>query len=105
SFAMPGRRYYGADAPAHLGRNRFVEPIMPVRNTIRALLPSGVVRAIKATTQGVKARRSAFRRWRARPNVFQLDTPERVGIVFGSPSEMSTTERLFLYAFVRSQRP
>ena len=40
-----------------------------------------------------------------RPNLFALGTRERVGVAYVAPSEMTETERLFLYAFVRGVRP
>jgi predicted O-methyltransferase YrrM len=40
-----------------------------------------------------------------RPNVYRLDTPERVGVVFTAPSDMRVDERLFLYSLVRGFRP
>jgi len=40
-----------------------------------------------------------------RPNVFDLHSAERVGIVYDNPSEMSTSERLVLFALIRGLRP
>src|SRR5512138_1544602 len=43
--------------------------------------------------------------WWRRPDVYRLDTPERVGIVFSAKTHLSTAERLFLYTIVRGTRP
>lgn len=40
-----------------------------------------------------------------RPDLYSLSSKERVGIVIDNPSEMSVSERLFLYALVRGVRP
>jgi predicted O-methyltransferase YrrM len=40
-----------------------------------------------------------------RPNVFDLSTSERVGVVYNEPSDMCPTDRLMLYALVRGLRP
>lgn len=41
----------------------------------------------------------------ARPNLYNLATPERVGSVFTAPSDMRLDERMFLYSFVRGFQP
>lgn len=40
-----------------------------------------------------------------RPNLFDLKSPERVGVVYNEPSDMCETDRLMLYALVRGLRP
>jgi predicted O-methyltransferase YrrM len=40
-----------------------------------------------------------------RPNLFELNSPERVGVVYNEPSDMCPTDRLMLYALVRGLRP
>jgi predicted O-methyltransferase YrrM len=40
-----------------------------------------------------------------RPNLFDLTSPERVGVVYNEPSDMCLTDRLMLYALVRGLRP
>lgn len=62
-------------------------------------------RALNATRKSFARRRKQFGAWYRRPNLFDAKTPERVGMIFSAPSEMTTTERLFLYSFVRGQRP
>ena len=47
----------------------------------------------------------SVRRRVRRPNVFDMRSRERVGLLFDAPSEMSVAERLFLYSLVRGSRP
>lgn len=49
--------------------------------------------------------RSAIRRRLRRPNLFDLTTGERFGVVINAPSEMTVSERIFLYSLVRGSRP
>jgi predicted O-methyltransferase YrrM len=40
-----------------------------------------------------------------RPNVYRMNTPERLGIIYTAATHLSTPERLFLYAIVRGTVP
>jgi predicted O-methyltransferase YrrM len=40
-----------------------------------------------------------------RPNLYDLNSPERVGCTYREPSDMCATDRLMLYALVRGLRP
>jgi cephalosporin hydroxylase len=40
-----------------------------------------------------------------RPNLYDLNSPERVGCAYREPSDMCPTDRLMLYAIVRGLRP
>ena len=40
-----------------------------------------------------------------RPNLYDLNSPERVGCTYHQPSDMCPTDRLMLYAIVRGLRP
>ena len=65
----------------------------------------GVCCALKTARQTFARHQKRFTQWYHRPNLFDVHTPERVGMIYSAPSEMTTTERLFLYSFVRGQRP
>jgi predicted O-methyltransferase YrrM len=43
--------------------------------------------------------------WLHRPNIYRIDTPERLGIIYNAPTHLSTPERLFLYTLVRGTLP
>jgi predicted O-methyltransferase YrrM len=43
--------------------------------------------------------------WLHRPNIYQMSTPERLGIIYTAPTHLSTPERLFLYSLVRGTLP
>jgi predicted O-methyltransferase YrrM len=43
--------------------------------------------------------------WLRRPDIYQMSTPERLGIVYSAPTHLSTPERLFLYTIVRGTVP
>ena len=43
--------------------------------------------------------------WLRRPNIYRMHTPERLGVIYGAPTHLSTAERLFLYAIVRGTVP
>ena len=49
--------------------------------------------------------RAAIRRRLRRPNLYALDSAERFGVVINAPSEMTVSERIFLYSLVRGSRP
>lgn len=51
-----------------------------------------------------RAKRQIFTRL-TRPNLYRLDTPHRVGVVFTAPSDMKIEERLYLYSFIRGFQP
>ncbi len=40
-----------------------------------------------------------------KPNLFDLKTSERIGVVYHQPSDMCETDRIMLYALVRGLRP
>lgn len=40
-----------------------------------------------------------------RPDLYDLRTPHRVGVVYTAPSDMKIEERLYLYSFIRGFRP
>ena len=71
-------------------------------------LSSIVPRPLKQTARTLRCAYSSCRgavvRRFSRPNVYRLDQPERVGVVFTAPSDMRIEERLFLYALVRGFR-
>src|SRR5262245_9519418 len=43
--------------------------------------------------------------WLRRPNIYRTHTPERLGVIYGASTHLSTPERLFLYAIVRGTLP
>jgi hypothetical protein len=65
------------------------------------MLPLHVRDALRGAKREVRDGVRAARRRLSRPNLYRLDTPERVGVVFNSASDMRIDERLYLYSFVR----
>jgi predicted O-methyltransferase YrrM len=53
----------------------------------------------------LKRKQKAISRRLSRPHLYDLDSAERVGVVFKAPSDMRIDERIFLYALVRGLRP
>lgn len=76
--------------------------VMPV---IKSIVPPTVRTTLKEVRRGLRDRIKAASRRLNRPNVYRLNTPERVGVVFTSHSDMRIDERLFLYSFVRGFQP
>ena len=72
---------------------------------IKALLPVPVRSSLKQARRAVRDGLRAVGRRMRRPNLYRLDTPERVGVVYTAPSDMRIDERIFLYAFVRGFQP
>ncbi len=64
-------------------------------------LPPAIRRSMHALRRQAGLLKSRLRR----PNLYDVRTDDRVGVVFSAPSEMTVTERLFLYATVRGLRP
>jgi cephalosporin hydroxylase len=62
-------------------------------------------RLVKRNIKGFKLFRKQISQRIHRPNVFDLHTKERLGVVYANPSEMSLNEKFFLYALVRGSRP
>lgn len=71
----------------------------------RPNFPRRVKRVAKRTLEAAGNFRAAIRRRLRRPNLYALGTAERFGVVINAPSEMSISERLFLYSLVRGARP
>lgn len=72
---------------------------------LSAWLPPRVKEVVHDARRSAKRLRSRLVRRLSRPNLYRLDTPERVGVVFTAPSDMRIDERLFLYSLVRGFRP
>src|SRR3954468_22020939 len=72
---------------------------------LSSMLPPAVREWVRAGKKSAKRAKQRVLRRLTRPNVFRLDTPERVGVVFTAPSDMRVDERLFLYALVRGFQP
>jgi predicted O-methyltransferase YrrM len=72
---------------------------------IKSLLPPSMRSSLGAARRGVRDTFRAARKRLARADLYRLDTPERVGVVFTAPSDMRVDERLFLYSFVRGLKP
>jgi predicted O-methyltransferase YrrM len=74
-------------------------------SALKSLLPENVRSALRGVRRKARAagKRAAARI--KRPNLYRLDTPERVGVIFTAPSDMRIDERLFLYSFVRGFQP
>lgn len=53
--------------------------------------------------------RAELRYWAAnhlgQPNIFNLNTPERVGAIYNQPTDMCAADRIMIYALVRGLRP
>jgi predicted O-methyltransferase YrrM len=72
---------------------------------LKAFVPAPVRRSLKRARRSMRdGIRAASRRLR-RANLYRLDSPERVGVVYTAPSDMRIDERIFLYAFVRGFQP
>jgi predicted O-methyltransferase YrrM len=68
---------------------------------LRELLPESTrrrLRAVKRTFKRVQMRLT-------RPNLYDLNSPDRVGVIYSAPSDMKIEERLYLYSFIRGFRP
>jgi predicted O-methyltransferase YrrM len=65
---------------------------------LKQLLPGGARRWLR------RAKRS-FLDIVTRPNLYNLRSPHRVGVVYTAPSDMKIEERLMLYSFIRGFQP
>src|SRR4051812_27628948 len=73
--------------------------------TFKALVPAPMKASLRSARRAVRDRIGAVSKRFARPNLYRMNTPERVGVVYSAPSDMRIDERLFLYAFVRGFCP
>lgn len=78
---------------------------MSLIGRLKQSLPPGLKSRLRETRHRLGTVKNKARTLLERPNVYQLTSPERVGIVFDNPSEMSVPERLFLYSLIRGNRP
>jgi predicted O-methyltransferase YrrM len=72
---------------------------------IKSMLPEGVRSSLGRAKRGVRDTYRAARKRLGRSDLYSLDSPERVGVVFTAPSDMRIDERLFLYSFIRGFKP
>ena len=72
---------------------------------IKSMLPAKLRTSLGDARRGVRNTFRAARKRIARADLYRLDTPERVGVVFTAPSDMRIDERLFLYSFIRGFKP
>jgi predicted O-methyltransferase YrrM len=72
---------------------------------IKSLVPGPVKSSLRGAHRALRDRVRAVSRRITRPNLYRLSSPERVGAVYGAPTDMSVDEKLFLYSFVRGFRP
>src|SRR5262249_10173702 len=72
--------------------------IIPARPIIMGWGIRSAITRLIAKLRGVDA-------WLRRPNIYRTRTPERLGVIYGAPTHLSTPERLFLYAIVRGTLP
>jgi predicted O-methyltransferase YrrM len=73
-----------------------------ITTLLHAAVPAGAAGAIQRWAQD---RYEVARARLRRPNIYNLKNYERVGAIYAAPSEMSRSERLFLFALVRGARP
>jgi predicted O-methyltransferase YrrM len=79
-------------------------PRMPATAALSAV-KSAMPAPVKSSLVKVRDRLRALSKRFARPNLYNLDTPERVGAVYSARSGMGVDEKIFLYAFIRGFRP
>jgi predicted O-methyltransferase YrrM len=60
---------------------------------------------IRTAVARLASKAKRLKAWVRRPNIYQMNTPERLGIIYSAPTHLSTAERLFLYAIVRGTLP
>ena len=114
----------GASITRNRSLRRFASPCqVPVRSAVRVgvLTPTSPRWAERPSEQvsnyGLRTRyRSAdsrimqeIRYWHSRhlgrPRLFDLSSPERLGVVYHEPTDMCPADRIMLYALVRGLRP
>src|SRR5262245_15341071 len=60
---------------------------------------------IRSAVTRLVAKLRPVKAWLRRPNIYRMHTPERLGVIYGAPTHLSTPERLFLYTIVRGTIP
>ena len=78
---------------------------MAVRSLLRSVTPAPVRSMIREFSGHAGKMGRNVRERIKRPNLYRFSTPERIGIVYTNPSEMTVPERLFVYSLVRATRP
>src|SRR5437868_6197930 len=74
-------------------------------SSLKAIVPAPVKSSLRGARRALRDRIGIISNRLARPNLYRLNKPERVGVVYSAPSDMRIDERLFLYAMVRGFRP
>lgn len=73
--------------------------------SFKSLVPASVKTSIGHARRAMRDRLRQVSGRLTRPNLYRLNSAERVGVVYSAPSDMRIDERLFLYSFVRGFRP
>lgn len=81
------------------------EKVEIVQEPLKKVVPQPVRSTIKSFFLQIDRRYRQLQTFISRPNTYNLGTPERVGVIYDNPSEMSIDERMFLYALIRGYRP
>jgi predicted O-methyltransferase YrrM len=74
-------------------------------SSIKSLVPEPLKAPLKRARGAVRDQLRKVKRRLNRPNLFDLHSPERAGVIYSAQSGMRTDEKLFLYAFARGFRP
>ena len=77
---------------------------MSVRDRIKRVIPTAVLQVLRASRERIRGSIRDAMTWRKQPNLYRIDTPERLGVVYTALTHLSTAERLFLYCIVRGTR-
>ena len=72
---------------------------------LKRATPPPIKRALRAAQSLLRALRESASLYLSRPSLYNLNSPERIGIVYGSCSDMLPEDRILLYALVRGLRP
>lgn len=80
-------------------------PAIAAIGSLKSLVPASVKTSVRHARRVVRDHLRQVSGRLTRPNLYRLDSAERVGVVYSAPSDMRIDERLFLYSFVRGFRP
>ena len=73
--------------------------------SLTSWLPQPLRHRLRRAKKSLRSRWKGLRTRLASPRLYQMRSPERIGIVYRVPTEMTVDERLFLYVLIRGVRP
>ena len=78
---------------------------MIMKTVLKRSLPKSTWHSLQRQRENLRHLYAKFRRLLSRPNIYNMDTQERVGVIYMVDTHLSIDERFLLYSVIRGLRP